>query len=56
VPLFATASNVVDIGCGRGELLELFRDHGVAARGIDTNQAMVDECQSRGLDVSGRMQ
>ena len=51
VPLFATVSNVVDIGCGRGELLELFRDHGVAARGIDTNQAMVDECQSRGLDV-----
>jgi SAM-dependent methyltransferase len=51
VPLFATASNVLDIGCGRGELLELFRDHGVTARGIDTNQAMVDECRSRGLDV-----
>ena len=46
-----TASNVLDIGCGRGELLELFRDHGVTARGIDTNQAMVDECRSRGLDV-----
>jgi O-antigen chain-terminating methyltransferase len=51
VPLFAGASNVLDIGCGRGELLELFRDHGVTARGIDANQAMVDECQSRGLDV-----
>jgi SAM-dependent methyltransferase len=51
VPIFATAPNVVDIGCGRGELLELFRDHGVTARGIDTNQAMVDECRSRGLEV-----
>ena len=26
----------VDVGCGRGELLELFREHGVTARGIDT--------------------
>ena len=51
VPLFAAASNVLDIGCGRGELLELFRDHGVSARGIDINQAMVDECRSRGLEV-----
>jgi 2-polyprenyl-3-methyl-5-hydroxy-6-metoxy-1,4-benzoquinol methylase len=51
VPLFAAHSNVLDIGCGRGELLELLRAHGVSARGIDVNQAMVDECRSRGLDV-----
>ena len=51
VPLFAGASNVLDVGCGRGELLDLLRLGGVAARGIDTNQAMVDECRSRGLDV-----
>ena len=51
LPLFATATDVLDIGCGRGELLELFREHGVTARGIDTNQAMVDECRSRGLAV-----
>jgi SAM-dependent methyltransferase len=51
VPLFAGASNVLDIGCGRGELLDLLRQAGVTARGIDTNQAMVDECRSRGLDV-----
>jgi len=51
VPLFAGTSNVLDIGCGRGELLELFRERGITARGIDTNQAMVDECRSRGLDV-----
>jgi O-antigen chain-terminating methyltransferase len=49
VPLFANASNVVDVGCGRGELLELLREQGVSARGIDTNQAMVDECRARGL-------
>jgi SAM-dependent methyltransferase len=51
VPLFGGASNVLDVGCGRGELLELLRERGVAARGIDTNQAMVDECRSRGLEV-----
>ena len=51
LPLFAGASNVLDIGCGRGELLELLRDHGVSAHGIDTNQAMVGECRSRGLEV-----
>jgi len=51
VPIFAKASNVLDVGCGRGELLELFREGGVKARGIDTNQAMVDECRSRGLEA-----
>ena len=49
--LFSGTSNVIDIGCGRGELLELFKERGVAARGVDTNQAMVDECKSRGLAV-----
>jgi SAM-dependent methyltransferase len=51
LPLFTGASNVVDLGCGRGELLELLREQDVTARGVDTNQAMVDECRSRGLQV-----
>jgi SAM-dependent methyltransferase len=51
LPIFAGAHDVVDIGCGRGELLELLRDRGVGARGIDTNQAMVDECRAHGLAV-----
>jgi SAM-dependent methyltransferase len=51
LPIFAGASDVLDVGCGRGELLELFREHGIPARGIDTNQAMVDECRSRQLAV-----
>jgi O-antigen chain-terminating methyltransferase len=51
VPLFASASDVLDVGCGRGELLDLLREQGITARGIDANQAMVDECRSRGLAV-----
>jgi 2-polyprenyl-3-methyl-5-hydroxy-6-metoxy-1,4-benzoquinol methylase len=51
VPIFADATDVLDIGCGRGELLELLRRQGVAARGIDTNRAMVEECRAQGLAV-----
>ena len=35
LPLFAGAADVVDVGCGRGEFLELLAGAGVAARGID---------------------
>jgi SAM-dependent methyltransferase len=51
VPLLASASDVVDVGCGRGELLDLLRQHGVRARGVDTNDGMVQLCRARGLDV-----
>lgn len=49
VPVFAGASHVLDVGCGRGELLDLFRGAGIGARGIDANQSMVQECRDRGL-------
>jgi len=32
VPLFTSCVNVLDVGCGRGELLELFKAKGIAAR------------------------
>jgi Methyltransferase domain len=51
LPILAGASNVIDLGCGRGELLSLLGAHGVAARGVDTNQGMVDACRAQGLDV-----
>jgi len=51
LPIFASASDVVDIGCGRGELLDLLRQHGVTARGVDTNEGMVHVCRERGLEV-----
>ncbi len=42
---------VVDLGCGRGELLELLRAAGVEARGVETNAHAARECQEMGLDV-----
>jgi 2-polyprenyl-3-methyl-5-hydroxy-6-metoxy-1,4-benzoquinol methylase len=49
VGLFAGTSDVLDIGCGRGEFLALLAEQGVSARGIDTNQAMVQVCRDKGL-------
>ena len=51
LPIFSSASDVLDVGCGRGELLDLLRQHGVTGRGVDTNDAMVHLCRARGLDV-----
>ena len=43
--------NVVDIGCGRGEFLELLRDNGVRARGVELGTDQYLLCQEKGLDV-----
>jgi SAM-dependent methyltransferase len=52
VPLFAGCSDVVDIGCGRGELLAALKAAGVTARGIDVNDSMVITARERGLDAT----
>ena len=44
-------SLILDLGCGRGEWLELLRDNGYRSRGIDLNRVVIEQCQSRGLDV-----
>jgi O-antigen chain-terminating methyltransferase len=51
-PRFDGLSNVVDLGCGRGEFLELLNARGIAARGVDSNHAMAEACRARGLDVT----
>jgi SAM-dependent methyltransferase len=42
---------VLDLGCGRGELLALLRDAGIASRGVDANADMVAFARGEGLDV-----
>ncbi len=43
---------IVDIGCGRGEWLELLKERGLTARGVDLNRIMVNECRERGCEVA----
>ncbi|MGL6291569.1 MAG: methyltransferase domain-containing protein, partial [Silanimonas sp.] len=42
---------VLDVGCGRGEWLEMLRDAEMHGRGVDLNRLFVDACTGRGLDV-----
>ena len=51
VPMFAGHDDVLDVGCGRGEFLDLLRAQGIRARGIDINDAMVEETRARGLEA-----
>ena len=46
------ATDVLDVGCGRGEFLELLRDGRDPARGLDLNHEMVEASRARGLDVA----
>ncbi len=46
-----SALPVVDLGCGRGELLELLTESGVSAYGVETNPYYVESAKTLGLDV-----
>lgn len=52
LPYFDGASDVLDIGCGRGEFLQLLKERGITARGLDLNPEMAEACRARGLDAS----
>jgi O-antigen chain-terminating methyltransferase len=51
VPIFAGGDRVLDLGCGRGELLAAFRSAGVRASGVDANADMVAIARGRGLEA-----
>jgi len=42
---------VLDIGCGRGEWLELLKAEGLSAVGVDTNSIAIAQCRERGFDA-----
>lgn len=42
---------ILDIGCGGGEWLQLLKDRGLVADGIDMNRLFVELCRGRGLSV-----
>lgn len=43
---------ILDVGCGRGEWLEVLRDNGLVAKGVDNNRIMVESCRNLGLEIT----
>jgi SAM-dependent methyltransferase len=48
---FRGRDNVLDVGCGRGEFLELLREQNISARGVELGTGQYLLCQEKGLDV-----
>src|ERR1035438_8652200 len=51
VPYFRGKSKVVDLGCGRGNFLELLKEEKIGAFGVEDNPVLVAQAQKRGLTV-----
>jgi len=44
-------NRALDLGCGRGEWLQLLAEQGFSSHGIDLNIAMIDHCRDAGFEV-----
>ncbi len=51
---FPAGGKVLDLGCGRGEFVELLREKGIDATGVDLNEEMIAHCRDRGLPCEQR--
>ncbi|MCP4154883.1 MAG: class I SAM-dependent methyltransferase [bacterium] len=50
LPVFSASDHVLDIGCGRGEFIELLQLEGKKADGIDISQSMLRVAEEKGLN------
>jgi SAM-dependent methyltransferase len=48
---FTPGTTVVDVGCGRGEFLELLRDREIEGIGVDPDGGMVEDVRAKGLQA-----
>lgn len=51
LPYFSACRNVLDIGCGRGEFLEMMHAAGVPAKGIDLSPESIAICRHKGMEA-----
>lgn len=47
---FRKGGKVLDLGCGRGEFLDLLRENGIDGEGVDLNGQMIEICLDKGLN------
>ena len=45
-------AQAIDLGCGRGEWLELLKESGFDGHGVDLDEGMLAACRDRGLSVT----
>jgi SAM-dependent methyltransferase/predicted nuclease with TOPRIM domain len=48
----STSVPVLDLGCGRGEWLELLAERNLVAQGVDSNPGMIERCQAFGIQAT----
>ena len=49
LPYFQGRRDVLDLGCGRGEFLEVMQQAGIPARGVELSAEMAAICRAKGL-------
>ena len=52
LPLLRDRAPVLDVACGRGEMLALLRENQIAASGVDLDPDMVESCKAKGGGAS----
>ena len=51
IPAFASTTHILDIGCGRGEFLQVAKEAGLNATGIEAHPEFAELCKAKGLDA-----
>ena len=51
VPRFQLSREVIDLGCGNGEFLDVMREANIPARGVDSSPEAVAACHARQLSA-----
>jgi len=51
IPYFKGRTNVLDLGCGRGEFLELLKEYQINAIGVECYTEFAEYCKMKGLNV-----
>ncbi len=50
IPFFLDTDGILDLGCGRGEFLELLRKEDKKVEGIDISESMLNSARQKGLN------